>query len=207
MLAGSVFHAALCRRWVKPEDDQEEYIRIACAVLAKGEVPEGMRLEHWNGQVLGDAPDPEPIIGAYQLYVRTYPTTPALVEHVFERTVDLDLFPVVLWGVVDAVDAWGNIIDYKFSSQVPDMAQLALYAFGMGKPISNCHAYHLCQPDAVQVIPLSWDEETLQNYLHQVVRPVARALRYGVFPARTDGWWCSEQRCAYYSMCVARRTI
>lgn len=202
LASGIIFHAAL-KAWADGRDDPE-FVPRACAMLERGEAPNELRLDGWNGQLKGEL-DPALIGHVLEEYTAKH-RRPATSEVYFERTVYLP-DPVRLYGYVDALSHEGTIIDYKLvqsHTYRPDTNQLLFYALGLNLPIDAGHAFHICRPNQpVSYIVLNATHEQCAFLLYNQVAEVAKAISNACFPARTE--YCSW--CEFREHCKGRVTV
>jgi hypothetical protein len=74
-----------------------------------------------------------------------------------------------------------------------------------GKPSLEIFGY---RPDAIQVIDVAYNPNEVDAILEFKVRPRLEAIEAGIYVPNTEGWWCSETFCDYWSICplgAARR--
>jgi len=125
-----------------------------------------------------------------------------------------------LQGKIDVTDINQIIRDNKIVApqRVPDPVTIAkdiqLSTYALAKRIKTKSAEHgLALDCAVRPtklkgaravsIPTTRTRDFLLEHLNTIGH-VARGILHEAFPRRTDGWWCSEKFCGYWSRCVGR---
>lgn len=125
---------------------------------------------------------------------------PVAVEAEWSR----DVGDIKLVGRVD-VEESEKVWDWKTAGKRPSKGtaqssfQFRAYAAATGKKVSAGYLIKNKTP-VTEVQEADFGPEVVP-VVDETVRQVASAIRAGIFPPRTDGWWCSPTMCGYFATC------
>lgn len=142
---------------------------------------------------------------------------PMIVENgpVVEYRVDLefksDVGPFKTLGFIDLLDDTGVLSDWKTTKKVSGRAkkgwmQAASYSFWVypiiGEEVVKSQKIFLVRGDEphVEYAPTEVGPSH-RAWFAKIAAEVWKSVHYGVYPARSEGWWCSPKFCSFFGPC------
>lgn len=113
---------------------------------------------------------------------------------------------------IDLIDQHGAVIDHKTSSKrynqkdTDNDMQACATAFAMGRGIVfyNHVALKTSKPQ-IQILKTYRTQEDIDWWLEKTTATI-HAMRLGHYPPRTQGWYCDERYCDFYTECRGHLT-
>ena len=203
---GDIMHKA-CGAWAKGKDWQEAFEK-RYEQYARRNVP-SQRL--WNGEFQGQQDGV--VLRAMGLslmkeYISTIKGKPLADSIELQLSRDLG-DGIILTGKVDCIWTGGTIVDWKAVSSPKYLSkiQALIYAILSGGPSPfEFHAFIKGrQPYCDQVlIEETMKQENLDRVIEHFIKPIARQIQAGIFPAMPGEYLCSEEYCGYWDACEGR---
>ena len=135
---------------------------------------------------------------------------------VVEYRVDLefksDVGPFKTLGYVDLLDDTGLLSDWKTTKKVSARAkkgwlQSASYSFWVypmiGEEVVRSQKIFLVRGEGAPHVEYAPTEvgPLHRSWFADLAAQVWKSIYYGVYPARSEGWWCSNKFCSFYGPC------
>jgi len=138
---------------------------------------------------------------------------PAAAEYPFILNVTTPTGPREIWGVIDRVDSDETITDYK-TAKVPwgavkveaAKAQAYIYQaayrqiFDTQPKRFQFQVFSRGGP-TIQTFEIPYDREAINQHVELVVKPQIASIEAGIFIPNTEGYWCSEKFCSWWTHC------
>lgn len=201
LIYGAAFHELLA----KSLTGQPVTAKQVLAPYLTGKPKEGEN--NWNGRIVYGDKDWRPDVMEIWMQdavslVLSLLTKPQAVEMKLTR----NLGDITLTGVIDAL--WGGkLIDFKFTASrafKPDLLQATCYALLNGGPsIFQFLVFHRDKTPRLETINVkeTLDQQYLDWTVNRVIRPTAKAIEAGNFPANRGHSLCSQNYCSYWDSC------
>lgn len=134
---------------------------------------------------------------------------------VVEYRVDLefksDVGPFSTLGYIDLLDDTGLLSDWKTTKKVSGKAkkgwlQAASYSFWVyptiGEEVVRAQKIFLVRGDDphIEYAPTEVGPSH-RAWFAKIAAEVWKSIHYGVYPARSEGWWCNPKFCGFYGPC------
>lgn len=194
---------------LKPDDVADHFATLFDAEPDLAEI-------QWIGETAETAR--ENTIRALKTHVEKL--APSIQPRAVEQRVRVKLgadIPFDLLAILDLVTTDNRVIDAKFYGRMKSQAdvdsdgQMTLYALAylyeyddVPTELALAISTRTHTPSAKMLSTRrTWEQINWQ--LENQLKPVFRGIAAGVFPARDDGWWCSQKWCAFYEQCKGRR--
>lgn len=143
---------------------------------------------------------------------------PATVEEKIIRPFGKDEFAYDLMGIVDLVDAEGNVRDNKALGKTPSQQDIdrdiqlstysLLYRLDRQKPEAGLKMDAIIKTKTPKAVTLETKRTREGLRLHlNMIGHIARAIKAEAFPPNPTGWWCSEKFCGYWSRCMGKGMV
>ncbi len=124
--------------------------------------------------------------------------------------------PFDLLTILDLVTVDDRVVDSKFYGRMKSQAdadadgQLTVYALAymseygeLPTELALAIATRTNTPTAKMIsTKRTWAQVDWQ--LETQLKPIFKGIAAEVFPARDDGWWCSEKWCSFYAQCKGK---
>ena len=201
LIYGSAFHELLARRF----RGEQVSVKDVLSSYLTGKPKESEN--NWDGKVVYGSKDWRPDVMEIWMQdaanlVLSLPTKPQAVEMKLTR----DFGDFTLTGVIDTL--WGGkLVDFKLTASRffrADVLQAACYALLNGGP-SQFQFFVFHRDKTPRLEPINVKETQDQQYLdwvvNRIIRPTAKAIKAGNFPANPSHNLCSQDYCSYWAIC------
>lgn len=167
----------------------------------------------WNGEFTDTAGGTIQLVMAKELvkkYIKGVEGKPN--KELVELNLTKDLGDgVILSGRIDSIWPDGRIVDWKVSSSPRYFSpiQAICYAILNGGPSKfEYHGMIKARSPYWDVFPVKQTEkqENLDRVVETRIKPVAKAIEQGIFPANPEGKLCRKKWCGYWRVCEGRFT-
>lgn len=136
-----------------------------------------------------------------------------VVEHRLDLELESDVGPFKLIGYIDLLDETGVLMDWKTSTKEEvskrqkrvwlQFAAYSLYAWPIiGDETVVCKKIFLVPGPEPRV---EWCPFTVgpkhREWFCRIAAEVWKSIYHGIYPARSEGWWCNPAYCSFFGPC------